>query len=80
MTAAGDETPVDWDMMMRFGLGVLGLAPRDFWAMTPGEFTAAIQGRLGIGANQNDGIARSALTDLMDRFPDAEKPTERAGS
>ena len=32
----------DWDLLMRFGLGALGLAPKDFWRMTPRELEAAM--------------------------------------
>ena len=35
-SAGGDSaTAFPWRDAMRFGLGVLRLAPRDFWAMTP---------------------------------------------
>ena len=33
--------------VMAMGLGVLGLAPGAFWAMTPTELEAAIRGRFG---------------------------------
>lgn len=38
--------PFPWAAAMRFGLGVLRLAPRDFWSMTPRELAAAM-GRAG---------------------------------
>ena len=60
----------DWDMLMRFGLGVMGFAPDDFWKMTPGEFEAAVRGRLGqIG--EKAALGRGDLSALMARFPDA---------
>jgi uncharacterized phage protein (TIGR02216 family) len=40
------------------GLGVLGLAPDVFWAMTPREFDAALRGRLGAGFNLRHRRAR----------------------
>jgi uncharacterized phage protein (TIGR02216 family) len=55
---------------MRFGLGVLRLAPRDFWAMTPRELAAAIavsQGR------QIAPLPRDSLAHLMTAFPDPER-------
>ena len=32
---------------MSVGFGLLGLASKDFWAMTPRELAAAIRGRIG---------------------------------
>ena len=53
---------------MRFGLGVLRLAPRAFWAMTPRELHAAAEGLFGTrdGAPPN----RENLDALMRAFPD----------
>ncbi|MCB1525394.1 MAG: phage tail assembly chaperone [Rhodoblastus sp.] len=53
---------------MRFGLGVLRLAPRAFWTTTPRELHAAAEGLFG----PRDGIApsRQKLEDLMRSFPD----------
>ena len=59
----------DWDFLMRFGLGALGLAPSEFWKMTPREFDAAMKGVLG---RFGDDVAMDAagLTALSARFPD----------
>ena len=59
----------DWDLLMRFGLGALGIAPRDFWRMTPGEFDAAVKGRVGAFT---DGAPMSSarLASLSERYPD----------
>lgn len=65
---------VDWDLLMRFGLGVLGLAPRDFWDMTPAEFTAAAEGRMGKSAPSAP-MDRVTLMDLVHRHPDQITPT-----
>ena len=54
---------------MAAGLGVLGLAPGVFWAMTPREFDAALRGRLG-GAREPAAPTRADLASLMQRFPD----------
>jgi len=54
---------------MAAGLGVLGLAPAVFWAMTPREFDAALRGRLG-GAAQPMAPTRADLAALMQKFPD----------
>jgi uncharacterized phage protein (TIGR02216 family) len=64
-----DPEQFDWDFLMRFGLGVLGLAPRDFWRMTPREFEAAIKGRTG-QIDTSPGIGRSEMLRLSLQFPD----------
>lgn len=52
---------------MAFGFGRLRLAPNDFWAMTPRELAAAVEGLLGpIPAS----LERNALDALIARFPD----------
>lgn len=60
---------IDWDLLMRFGLGVLGLAPDEFWAMTPREFDAAVKGRMGL-LHDRAPMTRAGLADLSARFPD----------
>ncbi|MBL8590880.1 MAG: phage tail assembly chaperone [Methylobacteriaceae bacterium] len=52
---------------MAFGLGVLRLAPRDFWAMTPRELAAAVDGAQG---RFEPPATRAALEALMRAFPD----------
>ena len=64
-----DDEEFDWDLLMRFGLGALGLAPRDFWRMTPTEFDAAVKGRLGLMADA-PAMSRERLSALSARFPD----------
>jgi len=54
---------------MAAGLGRLRLRPADFWAMTPRELAAALQG-LG-GRPDRNPIRRRDLTRLMDRYPDS---------
>lgn len=54
---------------MRVGLGVLRLAPREFWAMTPVEFDAAVRGAFG-DALPGEPLARRTLSALMEQFPD----------
>lgn len=53
---------------MAVGFGVLGLAPHDFWGMTPKELEAALRGRFGAGADGPP--ARADVAALMRRFPD----------
>ncbi len=50
--------------------GVLKLAPRDFWAMTPRELSAALVGALP-QARRTPPMSRDALDGLVQRFPDA---------
>jgi uncharacterized phage protein (TIGR02216 family) len=54
---------------MEIGLGVLGLSPLVFWAMTPRELQAALSGRFGPGSG-SDQISRYDLDALMRQFPD----------
>lgn len=55
---------------MALGLGLMGLAPAAFWAMTPSELDAAMEGRFGIRARAAAALKKSDLADLMRRFPD----------
>lgn len=55
---------------MATGLGLLGIPARDFWAMTPREYAAAVRGRLG-PLVPDSRLARGDLDALMRRFPDA---------
>jgi uncharacterized phage protein (TIGR02216 family) len=59
-------TPFPWEAAMRFGLGVLRLPPRDFWAMSPRELAAA----WGAVAGGTVAPSRKDLETLMERFPD----------
>lgn len=63
--------PFDWELMLRFGLGVLGLSPGEFWAMTPREFDAAVKGRLGRFADAAP-MNRARLAELAAAYPDKE--------
>ena len=53
---------------MRFGLGVLRLAPKDFWSTTPRELHAASEGLFG--ARDGAAPSRDKLDALMRDFPD----------
>jgi uncharacterized phage protein (TIGR02216 family) len=53
---------------MRFGLGVLRLAPREFWRTTPRELHAAAEGVFG---RAGAAPTREKLDELMRHFPDA---------
>ncbi|MFO1169359.1 MAG: rcc01693 family protein [Hyphomicrobiaceae bacterium] len=59
-----------WAEAMAFGLGVLKLAPREFWAMTPRELGAALAGALP-QARRTTPLRRDVFDGLMQRFPDA---------
>ena len=54
---------------MAAGLGLLRLAPRDFWSMTPKELEAALRGLLG-PVQMDTPLPRTMLADLMKRYPD----------
>ena len=59
--------PFPWKQAIGFGFGVLRLSPDAFWAMTPRELAYAIEAVRGPSAQPMD---RTALTELMTRFPD----------
>lgn len=63
--------PFPWDAAMTAGLGILRLAPRDFWSMTPRELDAALRGALGLVA-MSPAMTRSDLVALMASYPDSE--------
>jgi uncharacterized phage protein (TIGR02216 family) len=48
---------------MQLGLGVLRLAPEDFWTMSLRELTATL-------GPTTQKLSRSDLDDLMKRYPD----------
>lgn len=60
-------TPFPWGPAMGFGLGVLRLPARDFWALTPRELAAAWGAIMGAPTGP---LGRGDLSDLMERFPD----------
>ncbi|MFC0245239.1 rcc01693 family protein [Falsochrobactrum ovis] len=59
-------SPFPWDEVMRAGLGLLRLSPKNFWAMTPREFAAA----LGPSRRLQSAPSRAALDALMHIYPD----------
>jgi len=62
-----------WQQLTEISLGVLGLAPEIFWAMTPVEWLAALSGwkrKFGIVETPTPDITRNDLEGLMSRFPD----------
>lgn len=59
--------PFPWREAMAIGFGVLRLSSREFWALTPRELAAAIEGLTGKTQAPMD---RIRLEDLMRRFPD----------
>ena len=58
--------PFPWKDAIGFGLGVLRLAPDQFWRMTPRELACAIETVRGRGAP----LDRGALRELMRSYPD----------
>jgi uncharacterized phage protein (TIGR02216 family) len=63
---------------MAMGLGALKLAPATFWAMTPREFDAALEGHFG-RRRGGGALSRTDLDALMSAFPDLiEEPTDDA--
>jgi uncharacterized phage protein (TIGR02216 family) len=58
--------PFPWNQAIGFGLGVLKLAPDDFWRMTPRELGLAIEAATGRSAT----LDRAGLERLMKSYPD----------
>jgi uncharacterized phage protein (TIGR02216 family) len=56
-----------WRQAMAFGLGRQKLSSRDFWAMTPRELAAAVEGIVGVPPLPLD---RGVLDALIARYPD----------
>jgi uncharacterized phage protein (TIGR02216 family) len=62
---------------MAFGLGVLRLSSREFWALTPRELEAAARGAAGrSGAASAPAPSLEDLAELMAAFPDHD-PADR---
>jgi uncharacterized phage protein (TIGR02216 family) len=59
-------TPFPWKQAIGVGLGVLRLSPQQFWSMTPRELAYAVEAITG----RSPPLDRSALTQLMMRYPD----------
>ena len=66
--------PFAWDRAMAFGLGVLKLPPAAFWAMTPRELDAALEGHYG-RQRRTGAPSRGDLATLTKAYPD-HPPTE----
>ncbi len=66
-SAAAMAETFPWRQAMAFGFGRLRLAPGDFWAMTPRELAAAVEGVVGVPPAPLD---RGALAALIARYPD----------
>ncbi|HZT26081.1 MAG TPA: rcc01693 family protein [Pseudolabrys sp.] len=58
--------PFPWKDAIGFGLGVLRLAPEQFWRMTPRELAYAIEAVQGAATP----LGRERLHELMQRYPD----------
>ncbi len=63
------EPLIPWADVMRIGLGTLRFAPQTFWAMTPKEFAAAVQGLAGT-SRRTSAPDRQSLLQLMQQYPD----------
>lgn len=59
--------PFPWRAAMAFGFGTLRLSVRDFWAMTPRELAAAIE---GVSGRRTAPMDRATFEALAARFPD----------
>jgi len=62
--------PFPWRRAIGFGLGVLRLAPDEFWRMTPRELSYAIGALTGRTAEP---LPRHVFATLMTRYPDGRR-------
>lgn len=69
--AAGEARRFPWDEVIALGLGLLRLAPRDFWNATPREMAHALRFHVGGVAATPPG--RTSIEALMALFPDDNK-------
>ncbi|SEN03740.1 phage conserved hypothetical protein [Pseudorhodobacter antarcticus] len=65
---------MDWAGLMQVGLHVLGLAPADFWRLTPVELRIKL-GAAAVAAP----LSRARLEDLARAFPDVKREPEHGG-
>lgn len=63
-----NKNTLPWPELMRIGMGQLRMAPDQFWACTPKEFKAVLEGATGKSSEQT--ISRSILNDLIRQHPD----------
>ena len=56
----------DWPGLMQIGLRQLGLAPAQFWELTPAEFMVMS----GLASKNSAALNRSGFEALAARFPD----------
>ena len=59
-----------WRQAMALGFGRLRLSARDFWAMTPRELAAAVE---GVAGRVPVPLDRAALDTLIARYPDKDR-------
>jgi uncharacterized phage protein (TIGR02216 family) len=67
MNARREVAAFPWREAMAIGFGRLRLSSREFWALTPRELAAAIEGLTGTMHTPMD---RAAFDELARRYPD----------
>ncbi|MDJ0449053.1 rcc01693 family protein [Methylocystis sp. JR02] len=72
--SSSPRAPFPFSRAMAFGLGVLRLAPKDFWSMTPRELFHATEGVYGRAAGPP---SRAMLDAMMREFPDRSRDEQR---
>ena len=70
-----DDPAFPWREAMAFGFGRLALSSAAFWALTPRELAAAIE---GTGGSRPVPIDRAGLEALSARYPDAGSAVKAA--
>jgi uncharacterized phage protein (TIGR02216 family) len=57
---------IDWPALMRAGIGLRGLRPAEFWALTPAELA------LVLGPAAPAPLGRGRLADMIAAYPDED--------
>ncbi len=66
--------PFAWNEAIGFGLGVLRLSSEAFWCMTPRELALAVE---AVAGRRPAPLVRATLIELMTRFPDGRRNSDR---
>lgn len=64
--------PMDWQALVRLGVGRLGVAPDVFWSMTPWELRLALEGAglVRVTGSGPGRMSRETLAAMMAQHPD----------
>ena len=70
------NTNLDWIALLNLGVSHLRLLPRDFWALTPAEFSLMASASFGALEIVQTALSRGGLDALMRQWPDPPAQTQ----